>query len=110
MNARMQYFNNKNFHQDNSFYNAMMLVDRQGRLRHIYRKHFLYETDKRWVTGPGPSFEFIDVEDTRFPGGKLRVHYICYLCTWLTRAYYQHDILMTPLSIYERLDLESVWT
>lgn len=52
----------------------MLFVDRQGNLRHIYRKHFLYETDKRWVTGPGPRFEYVDVDDARL-GGQTRVHY-----------------------------------
>ncbi|RKP03298.1 hypothetical protein CXG81DRAFT_24072 [Caulochytrium protostelioides] len=37
-------------------HNAVVLVAPDGRVVHVYRKHFMYDTDKTWAT-PGPAFE-----------------------------------------------------
>jgi len=36
-------------------YNAMLIADPAGAIVHVYRKHFLYETDESWAT-EGPAF------------------------------------------------------
>ena len=37
-----------------SLYNSLVVADRLGRIVHVYRKHFLYETDETWaLEGPG---------------------------------------------------------
>ncbi|PWN49511.1 carbon-nitrogen hydrolase [Violaceomyces palustris] len=43
-------------------YNSALLVDRQGRHIHTFRKHFLYEDDKRWSL-EGPGFQVVDLPD-----------------------------------------------
>lgn len=43
-------------------YNAMCVVNREGKLFHIYRKHFLYYDDERWAN-PGPSFSAINIPE-----------------------------------------------
>lgn len=35
---------------EHGWYNSAMLVDRQGQLLKVFRKHFLFEDDKRWAT------------------------------------------------------------
>jgi protein N-terminal amidase len=49
-------------------YNAMAVVNRQGEVVTIYKKHFLYEADETWAT-EGPSFMVLP--DTEF--GRVRV-------------------------------------
>ncbi|KAN0065935.1 hypothetical protein ACQY0O_001068 [Thecaphora frezii] len=41
-------------------YNSAVLVDPAGRLVHTFRKHFLYDDDKRWAT-EGPGFETVEL-------------------------------------------------
>ena len=50
------------------YYNAQALVDRRGRLLHLYRKHFLYETDEQWAN-EGPQFEAVRIEELRVTVG-----------------------------------------
>ena len=39
-----------------------MLVDYNGCLKHVYRKHFLYITDMSWAKS-GQGFQVIDIEN-----------------------------------------------
>ncbi|PWY99725.1 carbon-nitrogen hydrolase, partial [Testicularia cyperi] len=41
-------------------YNSAALFDATGKLLHVFRKHFLYEDDKRWAS-QGPGFETIQL-------------------------------------------------
>jgi protein N-terminal amidase len=41
-------------------YNAALLVDSQGQLVHVFKKHFSYEDDKRWAT-ESAGFQSIDL-------------------------------------------------
>lgn len=34
---------------DRTLFNSLVLVDAQGTIRHVYRKHFLYTTDETWA-------------------------------------------------------------
>lgn len=43
-------------------YNAALLVDAQGHLVHVFRKHFSYKDDKRWAI-EGPGFETVTLPD-----------------------------------------------
>jgi protein N-terminal amidase len=47
-----------------SLYNSLMVIDRKGNLLHNYRKHFLYETDKKWCK-EGGQFETVELENTK---------------------------------------------
>ena len=38
-----------------------MLIDKMGNLVHVYRKHFLYETDFLWAS-PGKGFDTVEIE------------------------------------------------
>eukprot|EP00158_Paraphelidium_tribonemae_P007952 Partr_v1_DN28407_c0_g1_i1_m41194 putative Nitrilase family, member 2 len=44
------------------YFNALMLVDPRGDLVHVYRKHFLYETDEQWAS-EGPAFQSIHIDE-----------------------------------------------
>lgn len=41
------------------YYNSVYVMDKEGQLLHVYRKHFLYTTDKAW-SQPGESFLSFD--------------------------------------------------
>ena len=43
-------------------FNSALLVDRRGNCVHTFRKHFLYELDKRWAQ-EGPGFQYVDLPD-----------------------------------------------
>jgi protein N-terminal amidase len=43
---------------DQGAYNASLLVDKNGSIVHIFRKHFAFEPDRRW-SGEGPGFETV---------------------------------------------------
>lgn len=43
-------------------FNAALLIDRQGRLANVFRKHFLYEADTPWAD-EGPGFSYVDLPD-----------------------------------------------
>lgn len=43
----------------------MCLVDRDGRIQKLYRKHFLFSVDEQWAT-EGSGFDICDVEGLRF--------------------------------------------
>lgn len=78
-------------HDDSlKYYNAALLVDRDGNLLHIFRKHFNFEDDKRW-SQEGPGFETITL-----PGiGKVCVA----ICMDLNCEYKNNKELMRPYSL-----------
>jgi protein N-terminal amidase len=46
---------------DGRLFNSLLVVDRGGRVVHVYRKHFLYMTDESWASeGPDFSCQIID--------------------------------------------------
>lgn len=48
-----------NEQQQVKYYNSAYVIDKHGTLLHVYRKHFLYTTDKAW-SEPGDSFLSFD--------------------------------------------------
>ncbi|OZJ03076.1 hypothetical protein BZG36_04608 [Bifiguratus adelaidae] len=49
---------------DTGYFNAVVVVDRQGKLIKTYQKHFLYETDENWAQ-EGPGFSTYDIEGVK---------------------------------------------
>ncbi|KDN35892.1 carbon-nitrogen hydrolase [Tilletiaria anomala UBC 951] len=49
-------------------YNSAVLADRTGNLIHVFRKHFLFDDDKRWAE-ESPGFEYVNLPDL----GRLAV-------------------------------------
>jgi len=55
------YFEKEN--KKEHFYNSLYVIDREGKLYHNYRKHFLYENDHAWAE-EGPSFQAIELTNS----------------------------------------------
>ncbi|BFZ54280.1 Carbon-nitrogen hydrolase [Savitreella phatthalungensis] len=53
-------------------YNSAAIVNEAG-LQHIYRKHFLFDTDKRWATA-GDAFGDVTIDDKRTALGIVSGH------------------------------------
>ncbi|KAK9460116.1 carbon-nitrogen hydrolase [Lipomyces oligophaga] len=55
-------------------YNAAVVVDPSGKTVFNYRKHFLYEADKKWGAVPGPDgFGYLELQLGQFESDKIKV-------------------------------------